>query len=164
MIYAKYCSNHITTTWMRAKLSFHWIWIMMEKLLVNRPWCNSLFSCVTWQGCSFFFHVFPLWNVPFLACFQYYVKCCIKVVCNRKYRADSRLWFSKWETSLQSNDAYHWLGANLESTLKIYDVQYIPRNIQIAHDDLMTFSALLALCVGNPLVILVCRTSNGECW
>ena len=111
-----------------------------------------------------FFQVFPFGNVPFLACFQYYAKCCIKVVCNRKYRADSRLAPRQWETLLQSNTTSHWLGTNLESTLKIHYVQYIPTNIQIAHDDLMTFSALLALCVGNPLVILACRASNGECW
>ena len=32
-------------------------------------------------------------------------------------RADSRFALSQWETSLQSNDVSHWLGANLESAL-----------------------------------------------
>ena len=32
-----------------------------------------------------------------------------------RYRADSRLVLSQWETSLQSNVVSHWLGANLES-------------------------------------------------
>ena len=32
-------------------------------------------------------------------------------------RADSRLAPSQWETSLQSNEVSHWLGANLESAL-----------------------------------------------
>ena len=32
-------------------------------------------------------------------------------------RADSRLAPSQWERSLQSNAAFHWLGANLESAL-----------------------------------------------
>ena len=32
-------------------------------------------------------------------------------------RADSRLMLSQWETSLQSNDISHWLGADLESVL-----------------------------------------------
>ena len=36
-----------------------------------------------------------------------------------KYRADSRLAPSQWETPLQSNAVSHWLGANLESALKI---------------------------------------------
>ena len=34
-----------------------------------------------------------------------------------EHRADSRLAPSQWETSLQSNTVYHWLGANLESAL-----------------------------------------------
>ena len=33
------------------------------------------------------------------------------------YRADSRLAPSQWETSLQSNVVFHWMGANLESAL-----------------------------------------------
>ena len=37
-----------------------------------------------------------------------------------KYRADSRLALSQWQTSLQSNAASHWLGANLESALWVY--------------------------------------------
>ena len=32
---------------------------------------------------------------------------------------DSRLASSQWETSLQSNDVSHWLGANLESALRL---------------------------------------------
>ena len=35
-----------------------------------------------------------------------------------RYRADSRLAPSQWETSLQSNAVSHWLGANLESALR----------------------------------------------
>ena len=34
-----------------------------------------------------------------------------------KFRADSRLAPSQWETSLRSNAVSHWLGANLESAL-----------------------------------------------
>ena len=37
------------------------------------------------------------------------------------YRADSRFVPSQWETSLQSNAVYHWLGANLESAVLLYD-------------------------------------------
>ena len=40
-----------------------------------------------------------------------------------KYRTDSRLALSQWDTSLQSNDVSYWLGANLESTLR-YDGGY----------------------------------------
>ena len=36
---------------------------------------------------------------------------------NPKFRADSRLALSQWETSLQSNAVSHWLGPSLESTL-----------------------------------------------
>ena len=35
------------------------------------------------------------------------------------YRADSRLAHSQWETSLQTNAIFHWLGTNLESVLAI---------------------------------------------
>ena len=35
-----------------------------------------------------------------------------------KYKADSRLAPSQWETLLWSNTVSHWLGANLESSLK----------------------------------------------
>ena len=37
----------------------------------------------------------------------------------RKFRADSRLAPSQWETLLQSNTVSHWLGLNLESALKL---------------------------------------------
>ena len=37
-----------------------------------------------------------------------------------KYRADSRLTPSQWETSLRSYAVSHWLGANLESSPKYY--------------------------------------------
>ena len=38
------------------------------------------------------------------------------------YRADSRFALSQWETSLQSNTVCHWLGANLESALQLYQI------------------------------------------
>ena len=34
-------------------------------------------------------------------------------------RADSRFVPSQWETSLQSNTISHWLGANLESAMRV---------------------------------------------
>ena len=37
-----------------------------------------------------------------------------------QFRADSGLAPSQWETPLQSNTVSHWLGANLESALKVY--------------------------------------------
>ena len=37
-----------------------------------------------------------------------------------RLRADSRLAPSQWETSLQSNAISHWLGANLESALRLH--------------------------------------------
>ena len=37
------------------------------------------------------------------------------------YRADFRFASSQWETSLQSNAAFHWLGASIESSL-IYPI------------------------------------------
>ena len=33
--FAKFCSNMITSNWIRTKWNFHWIWIVMEKLLVK---------------------------------------------------------------------------------------------------------------------------------
>ena len=42
-----------------------------------------------------------------------------------KRRADSRLVPSQWETSLQSNAVSHWLGTNLESTLKPSAFSYV---------------------------------------
>ena len=39
---------------------------------------------------------------------------CVTAPCSR-YRTDSRLAPSQWETSLQSNGVSHWLGANPES-------------------------------------------------
>ena len=41
-----------------------------------------------------------------------------------KLRADSRLATSQWETSLQSNTVSYWLGANLESALKLIWFEY----------------------------------------
>ena len=35
------------------------------------------------------------------------------------YRADSRFAPNQWETSLQSNAVSYWLGANLDSALRI---------------------------------------------
>ena len=39
-------------------------------------------------------------------------------------RAASRFVLSQWETSLLCNDVYHWLGANLESALKVPQNRY----------------------------------------
>ena len=36
-----------------------------------------------------------------------------------EYRTDYKLASSQWETSLQSNAVFHWLGTNLESALRI---------------------------------------------
>ena len=45
------------------------------------------------------------------------------------YRADSRLAPSQWETSLQSNAIFHWLGAHLESALSYdYSTLYFVEN------------------------------------
>ena len=41
-------------------------------------------------------------------------------------RADSRLEPSQWETALLCNDVFHWLGANLDSTLSISDSIFVP--------------------------------------
>ena len=47
---AKFCSDHFISIWMRAKLNFHHIWIVMEKLLVKwspgPEWVNPPFSQV----------------------------------------------------------------------------------------------------------------------
>ena len=49
----------------------------------------------------------------------------------RKFRVDSRLAPSQWETSLQSNAVSHWLGANLESALDINTwQQLLPHQIR----------------------------------
>ena len=43
---AKYCSDHLISVWMRAKWNFHYIWIVMEKLLVKwAPETWKEFSC-----------------------------------------------------------------------------------------------------------------------
>ena len=44
------------------------------------------------------------------------------------YRADFRFASSQWETSLQSNAAFHWLGASIESSL-IYPILFLCRHI-----------------------------------
>ena len=48
----------------------------------------------------------------------------------RCVRAESRLEFSQWETSLHSNTVSHWLGANLESALIQYITNYFECIIQ----------------------------------
>ena len=45
-----------------------------------------------------------------------------------KYKVDSRLAHSQWETSLQSNAISHWLFVNLESALKYIQGIYNPIN------------------------------------
>ena len=57
---AKVCSDHIISTWMRAKWNFHHIWIVMEKLLVKWAPGHSMVLCKTavtplithWSYCS----------------------------------------------------------------------------------------------------------------
>ena len=51
----------------------------------------------------------------FIVIFHKYC-CCTNM---GQFRADSRLAPSQRETSLQSNTVFHWLGANLESALKL---------------------------------------------
>ena len=46
--------------------------------------------------------------------------CIFVQVSSIKYRADSRLVPSQWETSLQSNAVSHWLSANLQSALNYH--------------------------------------------
>ena len=48
------------------------------------------------------------------------------------FGADSRFAPTQWETSLQSNAVYHWLGANLESALYIYICSQLYQNITIS--------------------------------
>ena len=43
----------------------------------------------------------------------------LEVYCIWKSRADSRLAPNQWETSLQCNDVFHWLEANIETTLEV---------------------------------------------
>ena len=100
---------------------------------------------------------------------------------NRKvrfHRADSRFAPSQWAMALLCNDVPHWLGASLESALISYLVCWTLRIIMmsslsslmaledVTSDDdigvtichswwrhqMETFSALLAICVGNSPV------------
>ena len=90
-------------------------------------------------------------------------------------RADSGLAPSQWETSLQSNAVSHWLGANLESAYRIDLPAHLCgitawimfgeltglltgfqpyRHTEAGRShDMETFSVLLVLCKGIPLVI-----------
>ena len=45
-------------------------------------------------------------------------------VSDDRYKTDSRLAPSQWETSLQPNEVSHWLGTNLESALQVSDTPH----------------------------------------
>ena len=68
---------------------------------------------------------------------------------NSSIRADSRLAPSQWETSLQSNDVSHWLGANLESDLDMI----MAVNRQISSDRLSSawFVCQVSRLLGSSL-------------
>ena len=64
------------------------------------------------------------------------------------FRADSGLAPSKWETSLQSNAASRWLGANLESTLLYFKTDRVAetrtrKHIIITYKPLWLYHGLL---------------------
>ena len=66
---------------------------------------------------------------------------------------DSRLAPSQWETSLQSNAVSHWMGPSLDLPLRYVNTQYETRTKWDGstwwRHKMETFSALLAICVGN---------------
>ena len=64
-----------------------------------------------------------------------------------RYRADSQLAPSQWETSLQSNAVSHWLCANLESALRI----------------LYTFGGVAQTAFTGNISMFVPGHSNGPC-
>ena len=72
-------------------------------------------------------------------------------------RTDSKLSHSQWETSLQSNSVSHWLGANLESALRLLCISnQLDASTHFQYTwwrhQMEAFSALLAICAGNSPV------------
>ena len=75
-------------------------------------------------------------------------------------RVDSRFARSQWETSLQGNAVVHWLGANLETALSIYQQIYPAEN---ANMELVRWIPVF-LCSGEILHVwdVSCPTSNNS--
>ena len=78
-------------------------------------WCLLLWWKLMWNYwlfapllCMYFYSLTILLNATCLGCHSW-------------FRADSRLAPSQWETLLLCNDISHWLGANLELALSLYD-------------------------------------------
>ena len=65
---------------------------------------------------------------------------------NDKIRADSRFAPSQWETALLCNDVSHWLGANVDSALKII---YIYINSRYSNIISLCIVCLVRLHAGN---------------
>ena len=76
---------------------------------------------------------------------------------NGKYRADSRLAPSQWETALQSNAISHWLAANLESALKYFLTHCRPKKLLHAQKDDLYQQGLHELHETHKLAEQVCR-------
>ena len=57
---AKFCSDPCISIWMRAKWSFHHIWIVMEKLLVKWAPGTQMCTCRTsrWHTCYQGIHIY----------------------------------------------------------------------------------------------------------
>ena len=76
-----------------------------------RPFSLSLIVLNNWSK-----HSLSCWkNGPYISCGILCVVMHVENLITTKHRADSRLAPNQWETSLQSNAVFHWLGANLAS-------------------------------------------------
>ena len=80
----------------------------------------------------------------------------------RLYSADSRFAPSQLETALLCNDVSHWLGASLESTLRLRCIAPVYPYTLWRHG-LETFQTLLTLCEGNQPMTLQ-RASDADLW
>ena len=85
-------------------------------LFFNKKTSTSIWHYVKYVTCSVnYISISYSCSALLLSCWTTFV---VTQVIRTKFRADSRLVPSQWETSLQNNAVSHWLGANLESALK----------------------------------------------
>ena len=90
------------------------IWCQNVGTALNSSWTTNIWwkvLCDSWSTFIMYLWLIKYWNVQ-MNVSLYWRPHIIQ------FTADPRLAPSQWETSLQSNDISHWLGANLESALQ----------------------------------------------
>ena len=121
-------ANYPANTWPPSRSSRYPLWDVMWMLHRHPTWLwitslgkkihvRLLYHSLTWKFCNLLSSISRKKNIPILHCWYH---SCLIILSRKKrwhHRADSRFVPSQ-EMALFCNDAYHWLGASLESALQ----------------------------------------------